>query len=150
MTVLKIMSTSLQTVKKIKLKRDIQKILSILSVIFFLAFCCVFFAAVFTQSPKMETHYASSGYSISSYDSSYDSVSVGESSYGTYKNAQAIADNTESLLSCFSDFSAYCSEAQKKKDLFNTSYGLLGIAMFLLFVSISINQIWHLDADHKS
>ena len=66
-------------------------------------------------------------------------MSVGESSYGTYKNAQKIVSSIAELL-----------KAKEKDNLFHTSYGLSGIAIFLLFVSIYINQIWHLDADQKS
>lgn len=142
-----IMSTSLQTVKKIKLKRDIQKILSVLSALFFLAACIVFFTAVCTKVEES----SSAGHACSPYEiSTYGSVSVGESSYGTYKNAQYIGLNTEFLLQAFWSFQKSYSDALKKEDLFHTSYGLFGIAIFLLFVSIYINQIWHLNADQKS
>ena len=127
-----IMSTSLQTVKKIKLTRDIQKILSVLSALFFLASCGVFFTAVFTPSPS----------GLSSIEVPTErtySISVGESSHGTYKNAQNIASNTYRMLLIHG-----------KEDLFHTSYGLFGIAIFLLFVSVYINQIWHFDANQKS
>ena len=150
----KIMSYSLQTIRRIKLKRDMQKILFILSVLFFLAFIGVFVAAVRKPSPKMWElgERSGLGYEYVSTNSSF-SITVGESSHGTYKNAQNIASNTKNLLELFSVFQKslrfYCSQDQQKKDLFNLSYGLFGVAMFLLFVSICINQIWHFDVEHE-
>ncbi len=129
----KAMPSSLQTGKRIKLKRNIQKLFFILSILFFLAACVVFVEAVLTNSTNRSGYGSESVYTGSSY-----SISVGESSHGTYKNAQNIASNTDTLIGLVS-----------KKNLFNISYGLFGIAIFLLLVSICINQIWHFDVEHE-
>lgn len=169
----KAVRSSLQTTPGIKPRLYLKKSIFIISCLFFLAACIIFGFAVFSNrpyfSPRSETGLSgnfpssSSSYSVST--SSYGSISVGESSYGTYKNAQSIADNanniagnaykiannTLDMLKLSSNFqkslSAYYEADQRRTMLFNTSYGLLAMAIFLLLVSFFIDQIL---ADKKS
>ena len=142
-----VLATSLQVSQQIKARLNLKRIIFIISCFFFLVSCIVFVCAIFSDKPEMWKYgdvSGSSGTSVST--SSYGSISVGESSYGTYKNSIRIADNTSKVLevtnSGFESLRYYFKGAQKRQLLFNSSYSLLGIAMFLLLVSFFIDQIF--------
>jgi hypothetical protein len=142
-----ILVTSRQISQKIKARLNLKRTIFIISCLFFLASCIVFGVAVFSDKPEMWKYgevSGSEGTSVST--SSYSSISVGESSYGTYKNSIRIADNTKELVgitnSGFEGLRCYYRDDQRRKILFNSSYSLLGIALFLLFVSFFIDQIF--------
>lgn len=102
--------------------------------------------AIFSKKPIFNNRYEEGSESRSVSTSSYGSISVGESSYGTYKNAISIANNTNGLIKLSEKYqeslSSYFAADQRRKMLFNSSYSLLGIALFLLFVSFFIDQIF--------
>ena len=135
--------------KEIKPRKNLRKILFIFSCIFLLLSCAVFVKAIFSPRPYLKAHSADGQSAESVSTSRYSSISVGESSYGTYLNAKRIADNTSYMLTLSSLFqkslSSYCEVDQERKTLFNIGFGLQGIAFFLLLVSIFINQIWEYE-----
>ena len=141
-----VLATSLQVSQKIKARLNLKRTIFIVSCLFFLTSSIVFICAVFSKKPHFENRYVggSGGTDVST--SSYGSISVGESSYGTYKNAIRIASNTNEMITLSErgqdSLSKYYAADQRRKMLFNSSYSLLGIAFFLLFVSFFIDQIF--------
>ena len=127
-----ISASSLAMVKKIQPRKNLRKILFCISCLFFLSSLAVFVFAVF--SPRYGRSGADTAESTDGpgpFGYLQKRVSVGESSYGTYKNVIIIAENTNEML--------------KISYGFNISFGLLGIAVFLLLVSVFINQIWEYE-----
>lgn len=141
-----VLATSLQVSRKIKARLNLKRSIFIVSCLFFLASCIVFVFAIFSRKPIFNNRYEDDYGSESVSTSSYGSISVAESSYGTYKNARSIAANTRGLIKLSEksqeSLNEYFAADQRRKMLFNSSYSLLGIALFLLFVSFFIDQIF--------
>lgn len=138
---------------EVKRKINLKQGFFIAACTFFLAFLVVFSCGilskntVFTYSSLPDTGDSSSSVNTSS----YSTISVGESSYGTYKNARIAADNlclvTRWQRHALYDFREFVERDQKKEVLFNISYGLLGIAIFLLLTGAFLDKFFTISIE---
>ena len=109
--------------KKANTRKAAPIILFVLSGIAFVSSCIVLLVATCSNVPT--------GWSCYSLSNEYGSVTVGDSSYGTYRNAKYSADNLNDLLKTQSVF---------KK--FHIGFGLQGIAIFLFLSGAYLNLIF--------
>lgn len=141
---------------EVKRKVNLKQGFFIAACTFFLAFLVVFSCGTFSKNVQFRLLRAkdmpSIGYGGKYVNtSSYSTISVGESSYGTYKNSITIADNLKYISEwqrwIMGDFRTFGEEYQKKEVLFNISYGLLGIAIFLLLTGAFLDKFFTISTE---